>query len=97
MRTKDGFRRSWFRFRWKNSKGELSRESFTEDEPAAALEGLAKLKTAFAESTPPHMWMVLMSMEEARKRNLVPLPQLFTWGVAGVEPKVMGPRFGAGY
>jgi acetyl-CoA acetyltransferase family protein len=31
-----------------------------------------------------------MSMEEARKRNLMPLGRIVSWGMAGVEPKVMG-------
>ncbi len=88
----------------KNSKGEPTGESFTEDDhrrPQTTLEGLAKLKTAFGKSgtvtagnasgiVDGAAAVVLMSMEEARKRNLMPLGRIVSWGVAGVEPKVMG-------
>ncbi|MGA9707799.1 MAG: thiolase family protein [Candidatus Sulfotelmatobacter sp.] len=88
----------------KNSKGEGTGESFTEDDhrrPQTTLEGLAKLKTAFGRSgtvtagnasgiVDGAAAVVLMSMEEARKRNLMPLGRIVSWGVAGVEPKVMG-------
>ncbi len=88
----------------KNSKGEATGESFTEDDhrrPQTSLEGLAKLKTAFGKSgtvtagnasgiVDGAAAVVLMSLEETRKRNLVPLGRIVSWGVAGVEPKVMG-------
>jgi acetyl-CoA acyltransferase 2 len=88
----------------KNSKGEGTGESFTEDDhrrPQTTLEGLAKLKTAFGRSgtvtagnasgiVDGAAAVVLMSLEEARKRNLVPLGRIVSWGIAGVEPKVMG-------
>jgi acetyl-CoA acetyltransferase family protein len=88
----------------KNSKGEATGESFTEDDhrrPQTTLEGLAKLKTAFGKSgtvtagnasgiVDGAAAVVLMSIEETRKRNLVPLGRIVSWGVAGVEPKVMG-------
>jgi acetyl-CoA acetyltransferase family protein len=88
----------------KNSKGEATGESFTEDDhrrPQTTLEGLAKLKTAFGRSgtvtagnasgiVDGAAAVVLMSMEEARKRNLMPLGRIVSWGIAGVEPKVMG-------
>jgi acetyl-CoA acetyltransferase family protein len=88
----------------KNSKGEATGESFTEDDhrrPQTTLEGLAKLKTAFGNSgtvtagnasgiVDGAAAVVLMSLEETRKRNLVPLGRIVSWGVAGVEPKVMG-------
>jgi acetyl-CoA acetyltransferase family protein len=88
----------------KNSKGEATGESFTEDDhrrPQTTLEGLAKLKTAFGRSgtvtagnasgiVDGAAAVVLMSLEETRKRNLVPLGRIVSWGVAGVEPKVMG-------
>ncbi|MFY9683115.1 MAG: acetyl-CoA C-acetyltransferase [Candidatus Sulfotelmatobacter sp.] len=88
----------------KNSKGEGAGESFTEDDhrrPQTTSEGLAKLKTAFGRSgtvtagnasgiVDGAAAVVLMSMEEARKRNLMPLGRIVSWGVAGVEPKVMG-------
>ena len=88
----------------KNSKGEGTGESFTEDDhrrPQTTSEGLAKLKTAFGRSgtvtagnasgiVDGAAAVVLMSMEETRKRNLMPLGRIVSWGVAGVEPKVMG-------
>jgi acetyl-CoA acyltransferase 2 len=88
----------------KNSKGEATGESFTEDDhrrPQTTLEGLAKLKTAFGRSgtvtagnasgiVDGAAAVVLMSLEETRKRNLVPLGRIVSWGIAGVEPKVMG-------
>jgi acetyl-CoA acetyltransferase family protein len=88
----------------KNSKGEPTEESFTEDDhrrPQTTLEGLAKLKTAFGRSgtvtagnasgiVDGAAAVVLMSLEETRKRNLVPLGRIVSWGIAGVEPKVMG-------
>jgi acetyl-CoA acetyltransferase family protein len=88
----------------KNSKGEPTGESFTEDDhrrPQTTLEGLAKLKTAFGRSgtvtagnasgiVDGAAAVVLMSIEETRKRNLVPLGRIVSWGIAGVEPKVMG-------
>ena len=88
----------------KNSKGEATGETFTEDDhrrPQTTLEGLAKLKAAFGKSgtvtagnasgiVDGGAAVVLMSLEETRKRNLVPLGRIVSWGVAGVEPKVMG-------
>jgi acetyl-CoA acyltransferase 2 len=88
----------------KNSKGEATGESLTEDDhrrPQTTLEGLAKLKASFGKNgtvtagnasgiVDGAAAVVLMSMEEARKRNLMPLGRIVSWGVAGVEPKVMG-------
>ena len=88
----------------KNSKGEASGESLTEDDhrrPQTTLEGLAKLKAAFGKSgtvtagnasgiVDGAAAVVLMSLEEARKRSIEPLGRIVSWGIAGVEPKVMG-------
>ncbi|HWY20625.1 MAG TPA: thiolase family protein [Candidatus Acidoferrum sp.] len=88
----------------KNSKGEATGESLTEDDhrrPQTTLEGLAKLKAAFGKSgtvtagnasgiVDGAAAVVLMSLEEARKRSIEPLGRIVSWGVAGVEPKVMG-------
>jgi acetyl-CoA acyltransferase 2 len=88
----------------RNSKGEATGESLTEDDhrrPQTTSEGLAKLKTAFGKTgtvtagnasgiVDGGAAVVLMSLEETRKRNLVPLGRIVSWGVAGVEPKVMG-------
>jgi len=34
--------------------------------------------------------VVLMPLEEARKRSIQPLGRIVSWGIAGVEPKLMG-------
>jgi acetyl-CoA acetyltransferase family protein len=88
----------------KNSKGEATGESLTEDDhrrPQTTLEGLAKLKTAFGKKgtvtagnasgiVDGAAAVVLMSLEAAQKRNLKPLGRIVSWGIAGVDPKVMG-------
>jgi acetyl-CoA acetyltransferase family protein len=88
----------------RNSKGEATGESLTEDDhrrPQTTLEGLAKLKAAFGKSgtvtagnasgiVDGAAAVVLMSLEEARKRSIEPLGRIVGWGIAGVEPKVMG-------
>jgi acetyl-CoA acetyltransferase len=33
---------------------------------------------------------MLMSLEQAQKRNLSPLGRIVNWGIAGVDPKIMG-------
>jgi acetyl-CoA acyltransferase 2 len=88
----------------KNSKGEATGEMFTEDDhrrPQTTMEGLAKLKTAFGKGgtvtagnasgiVDGAAAVVLMSLEAAQKRDLKPLGRLVSWGIAGVDPKVMG-------
>jgi acetyl-CoA acyltransferase 2 len=88
----------------KSSKGEPSGEMLTEDDhrrPQTTLEGLAKLKTAFGKTgtvtagnasgiVDGAAAVVVMSLEAAQKRNLKPLGRLVSWGIAGVDPKVMG-------
>jgi acetyl-CoA acetyltransferase family protein len=92
----------------RNSKGELTGDSLTEDDhrrPQTTMEGLAKLKPAFGPSSgkPGTVTagnasgivdgaaaVVVMSLEEVRKRNMEPLGRIVSWGIAGVEPKVMG-------
>src|SRR5947209_8923516 len=88
----------------KGSKGEPTGESLTEDDhrrPQTTMEGLAKLKPAFGKNgtvtagnasgiVDGAAAVVLMSLDEVRKRNLVPLGRIVSWGYAGVEPKVMG-------
>jgi acetyl-CoA acetyltransferase family protein len=88
----------------KNSKGESTGESLTEDDhrrPQTTMEGLAKLKTAFGKTgtvtagnasgiVDGAAAVVLMSLEAAQKRDLKPLGRLVSWGIAGVDPKVMG-------
>ena len=88
----------------RNHKGEPTGESLGEDDhrrPQTTMEGLAKLKAAFGKNgtvtagnasgiVDGGAAVVLMSIEEARKRNLEPLGRIVSWGIAGVEPKLMG-------
>jgi len=77
----------------------LDREEFPR--PQTTMEGLAKLKAAFGKAgtvtagnasgiVDGAAAVVLMSLEEARKRSIEPLGRIVSWGVAGVEPKLMG-------
>jgi acetyl-CoA acyltransferase 2 len=88
----------------KNSKGEFTGESLTEDDhrrPQTTMEGLAKLKPAFGKNgtvtagnasgiVDGGAAVVLMSLDEVRKREMNPLGRIVSWGVAGVDPKIMG-------
>src|SRR4029077_6801922 len=88
----------------RDRKGEPSGEMFTEDDhrrPQTTMEGLAKLKTAFGKTgsvtagnargiVDGGAGVVVMSLESAQKRNLKPLGRIVSWGIAGVEPKLMG-------
>ncbi len=88
----------------RNHKGEPTGELLSEDDhrrPQTTMEGLAKLRPAFGKNgtvtagnasgiVDGAAAVVMMSLDEARKRNLVPLGRLVSWGYAGVEPKVMG-------
>jgi acetyl-CoA acetyltransferase family protein len=88
----------------KDRKGEPTGEMLTEDDhrrPQTTMEGLAKLKPAFGKNgtvtagnasgiVDGGAAVVVMSLEEAGKRGLKPLGRIVSWGIAGVEPKVMG-------
>jgi acetyl-CoA acetyltransferase family protein len=88
----------------RNATGEATGESLTEDDhrrPHTTMEGLAKLKAAFGKSgtvtagnasgiVDGAAAVVVMSLEEVRKRNVEPLGRIVSWGIAGVEPKLMG-------
>src|SRR5215467_14313719 len=88
----------------RNSKGEAIGEMLTEDDhrrPQTTMEGLTKLKPAFGKNgtvtagnasgiVDGAAAVVVMSLDEASKRGLKPLGRIVSWGVAGVEPKVMG-------
>ena len=88
----------------RNSKGEATGQSLTEDDhrrPQTTMEGLGKLKAAFGKNgtvtagnasgiVDGAAAVILMSMEDARKRNLMPLGRIVSWGIAGVDPKIMG-------
>lgn len=88
----------------KNHRGEPTGEMFTEDDhrrPQTTMEGLAKLKPAFGKNgtvtagnasgiVDGGAAVVLMSIENALKRSLKPLGRIVSWGIAGVDPKIMG-------
>jgi acetyl-CoA acyltransferase 2 len=87
-----------------NSRGESTGESLTEDDhrrPQTTMEGLAKLRAAFGKNgtvtagnasgiVDGGAAVVVMALEQAQKRNLNPLGRIVNWGIAGVEPKLMG-------
>jgi acetyl-CoA acyltransferase 2 len=88
----------------RNSKGEVTGEMFSEDDhrrPQTTMEGLAKLRPAFGKKgtvtagnasgiVDGGAAVVMTSLENAQKRNLNPLGRIVNWGIAGVEPKLMG-------
>ena len=88
----------------RNRKGEPTGELFTEDDhrrPETTVDGLRKLKPSFGKDgsvtagnasgiVDGGAAMVLMSLEQAEKRGLKPLGRIVSWGIAGVDPKLMG-------
>lgn len=88
----------------KNQKGEATGEMLTEDDhrrPQTTMDGLTKLRPAFGKNgtvtagnasgiVDGGAAVVVMSLENALKRSLKPLGRLVGWGIAGVDPKVMG-------
>jgi len=88
----------------RNSKGEPTDEMLGEDDhrrPQTTMEGLAKLKPAFGKNgtvtagnasgiVDGAAAVVVMSLEETSKRGMKPLGRVVSWGIAGVEPKLMG-------
>ncbi len=87
-----------------DKRGQPTGESFNEDDhrrPQTTMEGLAKLKPAFGKSgsvtagnasgiVDGGAAVVVMPLEAAQKRGLKPLGRIVSWGIAGVEPKIMG-------
>ncbi len=88
----------------KNRRGEPTGETFEKDDhlrPETTMEGLAKLKPAFGKNgsvtagnasgiVDGGAAVVVMSVEDAQKRGLKPLGRIVSWGIAGVDPKIMG-------
>ncbi len=88
----------------RNRKGEPTGELFTEDDhrrPETTMEGLAKLKPSFGKNgtvtagnasgiVDGGAAVVVMPLDEAGKRGLKPLGRIVSWGIAGVDPKIMG-------
>jgi len=88
----------------RNRRGEPTGEMFTEDDhrrPETTMDSLRKLKPAFGKNgtvtagnasgiVDGGAAMVVMSLDDAEKRDLKPLGRIVTWGIAGVDPKIMG-------
>ena len=87
-----------------DKRGNPTGETFSDDDhrrPQTTMEGLAKLKPAFGKTgtvtagnasgiVDGGAAVVVMPLEEAQRRNLKPLGRIVSWGIAGVEPKLMG-------
>jgi acetyl-CoA acyltransferase 2 len=88
----------------KNRKGEPTGEMFEKDDhlrPETTMEGLAKLKPAFGKNgtvtagnasgiVDGGAAVVMMTLSQAEKRGLKPMGRIVSWGIAGVDPKIMG-------
>src|SRR5205823_4405250 len=88
----------------RNSKGEPTGEMFTEDDhrrPQTTMEGLAKLRPAFGKNgtvtagnasgiVDGGAAVVVTSLKGAESRGVKPLGRIVNWGIAGVDPKIMG-------
>jgi acetyl-CoA acetyltransferase family protein len=88
----------------KNRRGEPTGEMFEKDDhlrPETTMEGLAKLRPAFGKNgtvtagnasgiVDGGAAVVVMPLEAAQKRGLKPMGRIVSWGIAGVEPKIMG-------
>ena len=88
----------------KNRRGEPTGEMFAEDDhrrPETTMEGLAKLKPAFGKHgavtagnasgiVDGGAAVVLMPLADAQKRGLKSMGRIVSWGIAGVDPKIMG-------
>lgn len=88
----------------KNKKGVPTGELFEKDDhlrPETTMEGLAKLKPAFGKNgtvtagnasgiVDGGAAVVLMPLEEAERRALKPMGRIVSWGIAGVDPRIMG-------
>jgi acetyl-CoA acetyltransferase family protein len=88
----------------KNRKGEPTGEMFDKDDhlrPETTMEALAKLKPAFGKNgtvtagnasgiVDGGAAVVLMTLAQAEKRGVSPMGRIVSWGIAGVDPKVMG-------
>jgi len=88
----------------KDRRGNPTGEMFDKDDhlrPETTLEGLAKLKPSFGKEgtvtagnasgiVDGGAAVVLIPVDEAQKRGLKPLGRLVNWGIAGVDPAIMG-------
>ncbi len=82
-------------------KGKVTFEKDEHPRPETTVEGLRKLPRIFKKDGVIHAgaasgvadgaaMMVVMSREAADRRGLQPLARLVNWGVAGVDPTIMG-------
>jgi acetyl-CoA acetyltransferase family protein len=88
----------------KDRRGNPTGELFEKDDHLRAdstMEGLARLKPSFGKEgtvtagnasgiVDGGAAVVLMPLEEAQKRGLKPMGRLVSWGIAGVDPSIMG-------
>lgn len=88
----------------RDRKGNPSGEHFALDDhmrPDTSREALAKLRPAFGKDgtvtagnasgiVDGAAAVVLMPLEHARQRGLSPLGRIVSWGIAGVDPSIMG-------
>jgi acetyl-CoA acetyltransferase family protein len=88
----------------RNRKGEPTGEMFDKDDHLrgdTTIEGLAQLRPAFGKNgtvtagnasgiVDGGAALVLMPLADTQKRGLKPLGRIVSWGIAGVEPKIMG-------
>jgi acetyl-CoA acetyltransferase family protein len=88
----------------KDRKGKPTGELFEKDDhlrPQTTLEGLAKLPPAFGKDgmvtagnasgiVDGGAAVVVTSMQDAEKRGVKPLGRIVNWGIAGVDPRIMG-------
>ncbi len=88
----------------KNKKGEPTGEMFEKDDhlrPETTMEGLAKLKPAFGKNgtvtagnasgiVDGGAAVVMMTLDQAQKRGLKLMGRIVSWGIAGVDPRIMG-------
>ncbi|MDE2029543.1 MAG: acetyl-CoA C-acetyltransferase [Alphaproteobacteria bacterium] len=85
----------------KNKKGDITFDTDEGVRMGTTLEGLAKLRPAFAKDgtvtagnastlNDGAAALVLMSEEEAAKRGVTPLARIASWATCGVDPSIMG-------
>jgi len=88
----------------RSKKGEPTGEMFEKDDhlrPETTMEGLAKLKPAFGKNgtvtagnasgiVDGGAAVVMMTLDQAAQRGLKPMGRIVSWGIAGVDPKIMG-------
>lgn len=88
----------------RNKRGEPTGETFEKDDhlrPETTMDALVKLRPAFGKNgtvtagnasgiVDGGAATVLMSVDDAQKRGAKPLGRIVSWGIAGVDPKIMG-------